>query len=238
MFRIFCVCSIDLRTFLAPQNSRFDFIVEYEDQPVIQVTSSGNVCAGDNITLTATGGVSYFWDSIGHFCSLKTLKHSSVSLNTRTKNTQNTVGGTPKHSKNTSACLIKCTFCRKTLKTLVLLIKHQCLECFSAWVFKTLVFPFYRHAGEQTLWNENIKEAPLHSHPAKYHDQSDNNFNDCGITKYRQHPEGSPHNHSKRRYREAPPSLILPTTARDPCIIRNGVSFCVQGISGSESPSA
>jgi gliding motility-associated-like protein len=44
-------------------SSSFDFIVEYEDQPVIQVTSSGNVCAGDNITLTATGGVSYFWDS-------------------------------------------------------------------------------------------------------------------------------------------------------------------------------
>ncbi|PCJ81087.1 MAG: hypothetical protein COA49_07230 [Bacteroidetes bacterium] len=44
-------------------SSTFDFIVEYDAQPIIEVTSSGNVCAGDDITLTATGGVSYFWDS-------------------------------------------------------------------------------------------------------------------------------------------------------------------------------
>jgi len=44
-------------------SSTFDFIVEYDDQPIIEVTSSGSVCAGDDITLTATGGVSYFWDS-------------------------------------------------------------------------------------------------------------------------------------------------------------------------------
>ena len=43
-------------------STSFDFIVEYEEQPVIQVTSSGSVCAGDDITLIASGGVSYFWD--------------------------------------------------------------------------------------------------------------------------------------------------------------------------------
>jgi gliding motility-associated-like protein len=44
-------------------STTFDFIVQYEDQPVIEVTSSGSVCAGDDITLIASGGVAYFWDS-------------------------------------------------------------------------------------------------------------------------------------------------------------------------------
>ena len=43
-------------------STSFDFMVEYEEQPVIEVTSSGSVCAGEDITLIASGGVSYFWD--------------------------------------------------------------------------------------------------------------------------------------------------------------------------------
>ena len=42
-------------------SSSIDFIVEYEDQPIIEVTSSGAVCAGDDLTVTATGGASYTW---------------------------------------------------------------------------------------------------------------------------------------------------------------------------------